>query len=65
MVRENHTVLSGKKISISEGEGGGINICFRPKYRPLIKLWENQTFNIGLSIVRSKAVGLTKIYRTD
>ncbi len=65
MVRGNHTVLSGKKYQFQKGRRGGINICFRPKYRPLIKLWENQTFDIGLSIVRSIAVGLTKIYRID
>jgi hypothetical protein len=30
---ENHAVLGGKNIDF--GRGGGINIPFRPKYRPL------------------------------
>jgi hypothetical protein len=33
ILRENHAVLGGEKTS--EGGGGGINIRFRPKYRPL------------------------------
>jgi hypothetical protein len=32
MLRENHAVLGGKNIDY---QGGGINICFRPTYRPL------------------------------
>ncbi len=31
---ENDVLREGEKISFSEG-GGGINIVFRPKYRPL------------------------------
>jgi hypothetical protein len=34
MLRENHTVFWGKKYRFPRG-GGGINIRFRPKYRPL------------------------------
>jgi hypothetical protein len=34
MLRENHAVLGGKNIDF--GGGGGIKICFRPKYRPLV-----------------------------
>ena len=33
MLRENHAVLGGKNIDFRGG--GGINIHFRPKYRPL------------------------------
>jgi hypothetical protein len=33
VVRENHVVLGGKNIDFQGG--GGINIRFRPKYRPL------------------------------
>jgi hypothetical protein len=33
MLRENHTVFWGKNIDFRGG--GGINIRFRPKYRPL------------------------------
>jgi hypothetical protein len=33
MLRENHAVLGGKNINFRRG--GGINIRFRPKYRPL------------------------------
>ncbi len=37
MLRENHAVLGGKKYRFPRGggEGGEINIRFRPKYRPL------------------------------
>ena len=34
MLRENHAVFLGKKYRFPGG-GGGINIRFRPKYRPL------------------------------
>ncbi len=37
MLRENHAVFLGKNIDF-RGGGGGINIRFRPKYRPLYKL---------------------------
>jgi hypothetical protein len=33
MSRENHAVLGGENVDFSKG--GGINIRFRPKYRPL------------------------------
>jgi hypothetical protein len=33
MLRENHAVFLGKKYGFPRG--GGINIRFRPKYRPL------------------------------
>jgi hypothetical protein len=29
-------MVSEEKISFSEGEAGGINIVFGPKYRPLV-----------------------------
>jgi hypothetical protein len=32
---EKRRVVGGGKISFSEGGGGGINIVFGPKYRPL------------------------------
>ncbi len=35
MLRENHAVILGKNINFRGG--GGINIRFRPKYRPLKK----------------------------
>jgi hypothetical protein len=34
MLRENHAFFGGKNIDFRGGEGG-INIRFRPKYRPL------------------------------
>ena len=34
MLRENHAVFLGKNIDFRGG--GGINIHFRPKYRPLV-----------------------------
>jgi hypothetical protein len=34
MLRENHAVFLGKKYRFPRG-GGGINIRFGPKYRPL------------------------------
>jgi hypothetical protein len=34
MLHENHAVLGGKNSDFG-GRGGGINIRFRPKYRPL------------------------------
>jgi hypothetical protein len=34
MLRENHAVFLGKKYRFLRG--GGINIRFRPKYRPLL-----------------------------
>jgi hypothetical protein len=34
---EKRRVARGGKISFSEGEGGGENIVFGPKYRPLQK----------------------------
>jgi hypothetical protein len=37
MLRKNHTVFWGKKYRFPRG-GGGINIRFRPKYRPLLEL---------------------------
>jgi hypothetical protein len=36
MLRKNHAAFFGEKIELSEW-GGGINIRFRPKYRPLKK----------------------------
>jgi hypothetical protein len=36
MLRENHAVFLGKKYSFRGGGGGGINIRFRSKYRPLM-----------------------------
>ena len=47
MLRENHAVLVGKNIYF-RGGGGGINIRFRPKYRPLILLL---LFNIYIIII--------------
>jgi hypothetical protein len=35
MLRENHAVFLGKKYRFPRRGGGGINISFRPKYRPL------------------------------
>jgi hypothetical protein len=35
MLRENHAVFLGKKYRFPRG-GGGINIRFRPKYKPLV-----------------------------
>jgi hypothetical protein len=36
MLRENHAVFLGKKYRFPRGGGGGINIRFRTKYRPLL-----------------------------
>jgi hypothetical protein len=36
MLREINTVLGGENIDFRGGGGGGINIRFRPKYRPLL-----------------------------
>jgi hypothetical protein len=33
---EKRRVARGEKISFSEGGGGGINIVFGPKYKPLL-----------------------------
>jgi hypothetical protein len=40
-LRENHAVFLGKKYRFPGG--GGINIRFRPKYRPLIDRLTNMT----------------------
>ncbi len=39
MLLENHAVFLGKKYRFPRGGGGGINIRFRPKYRPLRRLF--------------------------
>jgi hypothetical protein len=38
MLHENHAVFWGKNIDFRGGGGGGINIRFRPKYRPLLQI---------------------------
>ena len=37
MLHENHAVFWGKNIDFRGGGGGG-NIRFRPKYRPLLQI---------------------------
>jgi hypothetical protein len=52
MLRENHAVFFGKKYRFPRGGGGGINIRFRPKYRPLLirKNSNNQKLEIKSTV---------------
>ncbi len=45
MLRENHAVFLGKKYRFPRRGGGGINIRFPPKYRPLLKCYTRYRYS--------------------
>ncbi len=61
MLRKNHAVFVGKKYRFPRG-GGGINIRFRPKYRPLLWIARRKTLKTFLPIAsKNTASGLVKM----